>query len=166
MAAVSEPYVTRNVPGLRAGAGRFVVGVLGVLVARDLKVFYTHKFYTHAFFWIFFGIFGDFLEYFAQKVSSTMDSGMYFLSKAPPQIPQKNPPAASAGLKGVCLKLLCRYAYQMTAHICTLYTVYISSIHYLHHEYSTKKNSLRKFLEQIPVGDFLFKSQIDSKTYR
>ena len=88
-----------------------------------------------------------------------------FSEQSPPN-PQKNQPAASAGLKGVCLKLLCRYAYQMTAHICTLYIVYISSIHYLHHEYSTKKNSLRKFLEQIPVGDFLFKSQIDSKTYR
>ena len=68
--------------------------VLGVLVARDLKVFYTHKFYTHAFFWIFvgfvFGIFGDFLEYFAQKVSSAMDSGMYFLSKATPNPPKKS----------------------------------------------------------------------------
>ena len=43
--------------GLRAAAGRFVVGVLGVLVARDLKVFYTHKFYTHAFFLDFWGFF-------------------------------------------------------------------------------------------------------------
>ena len=143
-----------------------MVGVLGVLVARDLKVFYTHKFYTHAFFLDFFWDFWGFFRILRAK--SIFHNGLrnVFSEQSPPNPPKKNPPAASAGLKGVCLKLLCRYAYQMTAHICTLYTVYISSIHYLHHEYSTKKNSLRKFLEQIPVGDFLFKSQIDSKTYR
>ena len=142
-----------------------MVRVLGVLVARDLKLFYTNKIYTHAFFLDFVGDFWGFFRILRAK--SIFHNGLrnVFSEQSPPN-PQKNQPAASAGLKGVCLKLLCRYAYQMTAHICTLYIVYISSIHYLHHEYSTKKNSLRKFLEQIPVGDFLFKSQIDSKTYR
>ena len=116
------------------------------------------------FFWIFLGDFWGFFRILRAK--SIFRNGLrnVFSEQSHPKSPKKNQPAASAGLKGVCLKLLCRCAYQMTAHICTIYTIYITSIHYLHHEYSTKKNSLRKFLEQIPVGDFLFKSQIDSKT--
>ena len=82
--------------GVRAVAGRFVVGVLGVLVARDLKVFYTHKFYTHAFFLIFRGFFR------ILRAKSIFHNGLrnVFSEQSPPQNPQKNPPAASAGLKG------------------------------------------------------------------
>ena len=78
---------------LRAAAGRFVVGVLGVLVARDLKVFYTHKFYTHAFFLDFCWIcFWDFLGFFRiLRAKSIFRNGLrnVFSEQSHPKSPKK-----------------------------------------------------------------------------